>query len=267
MLPYYETINGDFTFHRIHNLAFPIHFHTQAEMFYVIRGEVEITVDQTTTRLRPGDLGIIFPGLLHEYRELSAEENIFMTIFEPALTPQFVRTLTELKPELPVLRADLCHPDIYYALTSLDTEVHSSSPNLQVYPIFLQLMMTRVLPALKLQKRETNGQNHIIYRVTDYLTHHFMDPITLSDVAAACGISKGYLSRVFAQQIGIPFPLYLNRLRINEAQAKLQETTLSITEIAYMCGFESPRTFNRNFAKIVGITPSEYRSFIIDKII
>ena len=54
------------------------------------------------------------------------------------------------------------------------------------------------------------------------------------------------------------FSMYLNHIRVNKAIDLIQNTDLSMTEIAMNCGFETIRNFNRVFKEIMGCTPSEY---------
>jgi len=52
---------------------------------------------------------------------------------------------------------------------------------------------------------------------------------------------------------------YRQYIRIESACTMLRNTTLSIAEIAYSCGFNTPSTFNRLFQDKIGMTPGEYR--------
>jgi AraC-like DNA-binding protein len=73
------------------------------------------------------------------------------------------------------------------------------------------------------------------------------------------GVSRSHLSHTFSQRLGTNFRSYVNALRIDQACEMLKGTEDSVTHIAYECGFESQRTFNRVFMEQCGLSPSEYR--------
>ena len=72
-------------------------------------------------------------------------------------------------------------------------------------------------------------------------------------------MSKYRVSRVFGEKLHTSLSEYVNRLRIDHAQALLQATEEDVLSICRACGYENPRMFNREFKRICGCTPREYR--------
>jgi two-component system response regulator YesN len=72
------------------------------------------------------------------------------------------------------------------------------------------------------------------------------------------GMNPSYFSEYFKKNLGINFSDYIAKLRINEAIRMLQENKLSITEIAYNCGFNNSSSFYNTFKKITGTNPGKY---------
>lgn len=93
-----------------------------------------------------------------------------------------------------------------------------------------------------------------------YIQEHFTEPITLQSLAGTLGYSYNYLSKYFNARVKTSFTEFLNDTRVNYACHLLRTTEKNITEIAYLCGYENIRSFNRNFIKKVLCTPKEYRS-------
>jgi AraC-like DNA-binding protein len=83
-------------------------------------------------------------------------------------------------------------------------------------------------------------------------------PLPLGEVAAAVGLSRERLSRLFHESLGITFSDYLNEVRLGEARRRLAAPKVSITDIAYASGFQSLSQFNRRFKSAEGISPSAY---------
>ena len=103
-------------------------------------------------------------------------------------------------------------------------------------------------------------QNHtLIADIFEFVEKNYKGDCSLSALAAHTGYHYVYLSRCFKECIGISFIEYVGRYRINESRRLLSETSLSVLGVAYECGFNSLRSFNRAFKAVNGITPTEYR--------
>ncbi len=89
-----------------------------------------------------------------------------------------------------------------------------------------------------------------------------MNPIRLCDIAALVSMSDSALSHFFKKRTNRNIVDYINDIRISNATKMLFETTNSISEIAFLCGFNNISNFNRIFKKNRGKTPSEYREAI-----
>lgn len=83
--------------------------------------------------------------------------------------------------------------------------------------------------------------------------------LSLSKLAAACGISSHMASRAINTCSGGNFYDWINGYRVQEAMRRLRETDEAIIRISYAVGFNSKSTFNAAFRRIAGCTPSEYR--------
>ncbi len=91
--------------------------------------------------------------------------------------------------------------------------------------------------------------------------------ISRNEVAGAVGCSPSHLSRLFTKITGSTFKDVLLKCKIEKAKEILQETVIPVTEIAYEVGYNDPNYFTSSFKRITGITPSQYRKKVADKII
>lgn len=92
-----------------------------------------------------------------------------------------------------------------------------------------------------------------------------MRTITLNDVAEAVYLSPIYLSSIFKKITHTNFIEYLTGYRIEQSKKLLKSSQCKISEIGERVGYENPRYFTQVFKKIVGCTPNEYRSAMIQK--
>ena len=98
-----------------------------------------------------------------------------------------------------------------------------------------------------------------IRRVLDYLRRDGFTP-TLKEMATIAGLSPTHFGRAFRAATGMAPHQYLQDLRMQRARRLLETTTLSITQIAFDCGFEQSTSFATSFKKLVGVSPRIWRA-------
>jgi AraC-like DNA-binding protein len=105
---------------------------------------------------------------------------------------------------------------------------------------------------------QSNNEDRIT-GIYNYLIQNHHDDISLSDVADFANMNTSAFCRYFKKVTSKTFSDSLNDIRIGIACKKLINTELSIAEIGYSCGYQSISYFNRQFKKVKGYTPSDYR--------
>lgn len=96
--------------------------------------------------------------------------------------------------------------------------------------------------------------------VLDYIKENYTKSrITLELLSNVSGLNKTFLSALFPKLTGSNFKDYLNRLRVDRAIELLTSTEKNISEIAFLCGFDTIRTLNNVFKCVAGVTPSDFR--------
>src|SRR5690606_29531430 len=96
-------------------------------------------------------------------------------------------------------------------------------------------------------------------QVHTYTAKHYMDDISLDEVASVACMTPNAFCSYFKKHTGKTYFAYLNDLRVSQACKKLLSGRyLTISAVAYDTGFTSTITFNRVFRKAMGMTPSAY---------
>lgn len=98
-----------------------------------------------------------------------------------------------------------------------------------------------------------------VCRAMDYIELHYMEPLKTDDLAGWCHISEAHLRRLFSFYLKMSPLEYINLIRIRMACEYLKTTDEQVADIAHKCGFSTLSTFNRNFKKIQGASPNEWR--------
>lgn len=98
-----------------------------------------------------------------------------------------------------------------------------------------------------------------ISTITEYIMRNFDQEITLPEIAATANMGLTTFCNFFKENYRISFVEYLIQVRVGHACKLLFGTDKNIVEIAYESGFNTLANFNRQFKRIKGMTPKEYR--------
>jgi len=108
-----------------------------------------------------------------------------------------------------------------------------------------------------LTHQETDFQP--IVTICERIQEHLHEAMTVEDLAAEVSMSPRNFARVFLRETGITPAKYIDKLRVETACRYLVDTSLSLKEIALLCGLGSPDNMRKVFFKHIKISPAEYR--------
>lgn len=98
-----------------------------------------------------------------------------------------------------------------------------------------------------------------VYKVMEYVKGNYARKITLDDIARHVFLSRSYLSSIFKEETGDSLFTYINRVRVEKSKLFLLDNTISLVDIASLCGFEDQSYFTKVFKKATGVSPKRYR--------
>ncbi len=137
-------------------------------------------------------------------------------------------------------------------------ELHHISANTC---FFLSQNISAILTEMiryQFQDSFTDPQTKLIKRAVEYIHEHYMEKITIKQLAGDEFISPYHFIRLFKKYYGVPPYNYLIDYRLKRAQYLFMQHKF-IKEVAQECGFSSTNSFSRAFQKRFGVSPSEYR--------
>lgn len=103
------------------------------------------------------------------------------------------------------------------------------------------------------------SENEPIQRAMQFIMQNFQRQIHVKELLEITNMSNTAFCNAFKYTYRMPFTTYLMKLRIGYASRQLLNGTKNIAEVAYDSGFENLSNFNRQFKKIKGATPHEYK--------
>lgn len=102
-------------------------------------------------------------------------------------------------------------------------------------------------------------------RLKKFVTESYAEQVSVSQAAKVTGMAEKYFSTYFHQTVGKTFSSWLREYRINRAKDLLKSRLISITEVAFGVGFNSLSTFGRAFKALTGVTPSQYKRWVMEQ--
>lgn len=267
------------------------HLHKSVEFVYVTEGTLELGCGMDLYHMEQGDLGILFPNLIHHFQVFDDRQCRSVHILASSLCwGPFEHLLTTTQPENPVIPGAKLSPFLVNTLLFLASafpakrrhrslkkteeaslteapsgneqitkdEVRQKSRTVEIQAL-VQLILAEALPLYTLQDRHDSADYDIVYQAVDYIAQHFREKVTLTGMAKDLAVSPYALSRVFSSTFHRNFNRYLNEVRLDYACTLLARTDEPVTEVCLDAGFQSQQTFNRAFQERYHMSPRQYR--------
>lgn len=107
--------------------------------------------------------------------------------------------------------------------------------------------------------QRSTGHEDIIHQVLNYIDEYFLTDITREQLAAISQYSYDRFRHIFKNVMNVSPKQYIFNKRLEHSKMLLATTTLSVTEIAFQCGFSSTSHYIQAFKQATNITPSQHR--------
>ena len=203
----------------------PPHLHNAMEIVCVTKGTLELGVGQELYHMETGDIGVVFPDVIHHYQVFSSEVNEAVFINAPQMIfGRFENVLRNNAPQYPVVKSDVIPDEVYRAVESI---IDTGQNDIWVVQAYLQIILARCIPMMKLVEKSKIGSDDIIYCTVSYISANFNKSISLDGMAHDLGVSKFSLSRLFSKTFHSSFNQYVNETRLGYA-CQRSEYILSI---------------------------------------
>jgi AraC-like DNA-binding protein len=154
-------------------------------------------------------------------------------------------------------------------LTNLGVDVAKARQSYLNLPVFekrrveaiidLMEMVAELIRNQRLETLKSVVLNHPLSKALDFIEAHYQEPLTLTAVAKAAGLSVSRFAHVFKPQVGMSMTAYLSMVRVKWAEHYLTNSQLRVSEVAFQVGFGNLSHFNHVFRRATGLTPTEYR--------
>ena len=253
-----------------------LHYHEYAELLFGISGSASVDVGTERLTLLPGSMIIIYNGEPHNVLFSGEKCKYHVVKFLPQILVAGEQAYSEYSYVLSLMEHIPSRQRFFAPETLSESEIPRLFEHLKEewdahafgYELSLRSDVTRIFLYILRRWREENlalmeyalhsSQRNLIHKALSVIHENYAD-INEAQAAALCGVSAPYLSRCFKKAMRISFSVYLNNVRLQEAEHLLLTTDTSVTDIAQSVGFSTSAYFIACFRARHGSTPYQYR--------
>ena len=245
------------------------HFHSLYEIYYLFEGNIAYFIEDKTYYISKGSIVVVPPYKIHVTQCIGEKERKRFWLY---VSEDFVFDFLKDEPDLlkrlevePFVIPAARRKNIDNLFLKLLNEFQSKNRSAVLLKSLLgEFLVTlwRLSPKDKTNNTPTydiKKYSKPIFDIVNYISSHYYENITLESLAKKFFLHPVYISRAFKKNLNLSLSDFLKTVRIREAALLLQNSDLSITQIAEKTGFHSPTSFCRTFKTTMMMTPLQYR--------
>ncbi len=232
------------------------------QWFFCEKGIGEVILNQQKLCLSEGQGLFIYPGVPHSYHGLTSDWTLDFFGFDGPILADMLPLLHMQESGIYQFSDRTVFPAYIHRLTKL-----CGTPDRKVEQAFSKTCYCFLLDLYScityMSFTGTASDDHILHQISSFLEEHYAEDISLDMLSEQLCLTPEYLCTYYKKRMQCTIMYSLLILRISHARIFLRQyPERKVKEIARMCGFDSPSYFCRQFKKIVGVTPDQFRKGI-----
>lgn len=255
--------------HSVSEIA--LHWHNDIEIIFVIKGSVNVNIQQSSFLLKENDIMLINCNEVHSTIKTD-EDNILLAL---QINPKFCKAYY---PELSHLvfdcksflfdpngqeRFDLIRHYMASVMWELNKKAEGYKLNINSRLNDLIVHLIRNFNYFSINDQEVkNNEKDLdrLKRIIDYVDENYTKKISLKEIAKLEYLNFYYLSHFFKDKVGLSFQEYVVNIRVRKAIELLLSSNKTITEISLEVGFSDTKYLYKYFKDKFNCKPNEYKS-------
>ena len=249
----------------------PVHWHDELEIIYVKSGFLTVNISGENYIGKPGDAFVVSPGNLHFMGSQTGTVDYFTFLFplkyiafrsDDMLDDKLIEPLNSghlmISPEIKDTVKEQCEQLAGVYAAEIDKSESKITSQIRKKIILLQFI-NELWKKGFIVENDTTGRNTVEKEMVSYIQQNYTGKILLREFGEQFHLSEKYISRYFKDHFHITLSQYVTYLRLEHAKQMLQETDISVTEVAMQSGYQNISYFIRSFKKTYGVSPLKYR--------
>lgn len=247
---------------------YPNHWHDAIEIIYMVKGELDVTVENTSYHLYEGQCFLINSCVIHSTKCTSPNTGIvfqipfdFIKLYIPDI--EQLQFILDDPSDNPIRQTKL---DIFKETLTQMQIANDIRPtgyllrfNSLLFEVLFQLYHNF---SVKVFRTNTNRRTKDLNRlnaVLSYTNQNYNRPISIDEISQIAFLESGYFCRFFKKHMGLTFLEYQNEVRLSHIYQDLITTTDTLQNILDRHGFTNYKLFRRVFFEHFNATPSQIR--------
>lgn len=263
-----DTIRSLMHFNFLTNLESSTHYHLNPEIFYILRGNMDVKIDDKSYHMSSGDMVLINANKSHTATGSGELLGARFEIDYHVLT-EYMGSMQLLFWCNTVADKNNAYGTLRNLLDRILTRYFEKDEKSALYLNALYYETVYVLTSNFMVKTEDvrinseNSQDRMRLReIQNYIQSNYQSQVSLNDLAEKLYLSNTYLSRYIKKHLGMTFVEYLNNIRLFHAVDELMYSEKTLTRIAFDNGYPTSAAFTKAFRDMFHQSPSEYRSML-----
>ena len=257
--------------------AIPWHWHDEIEILQIAKGKMKLKTPASSFLLNEGQTAVINSNTLH-YAAAAPECTLHSLVFSPALITGGNESAFAKKYILPLLSCRSfsgfqVDPENERQVSDWFCRAFNALANdSRGFEFIVRENLSHICfylyekfePQMEAHSTVPDQDNIRIQKMLDYLHKNFADSLSLREISGAADISERECLRCFKKMLQISPIQYLLKYRIMQGARMLAEDpSITVSETAARCGFDSPSNFTKLFKRFYSCTPREYRNITV----
>jgi AraC-like DNA-binding protein len=266
------------------NFFDPIHFHEEFQITLILNGEGTLFVGESVAPFKKGEIFLFGKNLPHVLRnnrfQNQSKRNKGARAISIFFNQDVIKKLLNEVPEAYAIERliDFSGKGIKVAESSNASIIEKVVAMPQKKSFEKILLLLDILAKI-------SDENHLVFlspsrmltpivvenitkinKVFEYVWNNYYEKITLDQIAAMVNMSPTAFCRFFKQKSQKTFSRFLIEVRVANACRLLYQDDLNTSECCYSCGYNNLSNFHKHFKSVTGMTPLEYRNYIMNKV-
>lgn len=250
----------------IHNM----HFHNLLEIGYCHYGDGDLVIEDDTYRFDAGMISCIPANYLHVTR---SDANVrafweYIYISPEDIVRQWGKSTQETRQIMDAVgrksffvRVEEC-PAIAALIRAIFVEMqHRSAHYRECVRGMAYALLFEIARFNDMGEGQSVGKSVSLQlgSAIEYVDKNYPNNFKISDLANECHMSETHFRRIFQEKMNMTPVEYVNFVRVRKACELIDKTDISMEDVAEKVGFVTPSTFNRNFRRIIGTSPYQWK--------
>ena len=232
--------NTEISINRNGKALFPIHFHSNLEIFIVKNGKYQVTANDKKYIIDSNSIYIFDSYDMHGYDLKLSEESeniIFIIPFK------YLSNFNEFKRGKSIENPHVTNAVLVDKLFEICEEIENSASEYKTQAL-VDLFLSNLCENLTFTNEKRKNDSYLIRQILEYIENNFKGDCTRDSIAQRLGYSATYISKVFNSYIKTNVSTYVNSLRLNYVENNLGKGK-TVLELIYESGFKSQQTYYR----------------------